>query len=58
MYANLLFKKLKCLIPKMEAKENVFQVKRCLGNLNTLSENADPVHNELLLLFTEDEMFK
>lgn len=39
----------------MKQRENVSDVKQCLGDLNTLWENATTSHNELLPLLPEDE---
>lgn len=54
--------KIKGLIPKMKElikqRENVSQVKQCLGNLNILCENATTAHNEVLPLLPEDEFIK
>ena len=54
--------KIKGLIPKMKElmkqKENVSQMKECVGKLNTLCQNATTLHNELLPLLPEDELNK
>ena len=42
----------------MKQRENVSQVKQCLGNLKILCENATTAHNELLPLLPEDELMK
>lgn len=54
--------KIKGLIPQtkelMKQRENASQVKQCLGDINTLCENATTLHNELLPLHPEDELNK
>ncbi len=53
---------IKGLIPKMKRfmkqREGVSQVRKCLGDLNTLCGNATTTHNELLPLLPEDELIK
>ena len=54
--------KIKGSIPKMKElmkqREDVSQVKQCLGNLHIMCENATTSHTELLPLLPDDELIK